>query len=430
MLRRLSDRAGASGGQGCADGRVTMAQGPHRVFIHIGAPKTGTTYLQHMLFGYRTQLLADGVSYPADSYDDHFFAAVDLQALDFSGAPRPEAAGAWDRLAARVHAWDGVSVVSHDVLAGATPEQARRAIASFAPAEVHVVLTARDLGRQLPSHWQEDVKHGQTRTFRQWYDAIARREDDDWQLRWFWRVEDLPDMLQRWGSALPPERVHVVTVPHHGADEGTLWARFASVLGVDRDDLDLDVVSHLNRGLGVAEVALLRTIAGLRDDRLDQRAYEHLVKGVLAHETLERVDPAGGFGLPPDLLPLVRETSQRWVHAIAAAGYDVVGDLDELLPTEREDGRLDPDAAEPDDVARVGAFALYETTVRLAQEREAAAEHARALQRELVAAREVIVEHEELPTGERVRRTVVEIGRSNRVVGALLAIYRRLRRRR
>ncbi|CAN5148170.1 hypothetical protein BH24ACT12_BH24ACT12_08910 [soil metagenome] len=52
--RRLSDRAGASGVQGCADGRVKMAQGPHRVFLHIGAPKTGTTYLQHMLFGYRT----------------------------------------------------------------------------------------------------------------------------------------------------------------------------------------------------------------------------------------------------------------------------------------------------------------------------------------------------------------------------------------
>lgn len=415
--------------QGCADGRVKMAQGPHRVFLHIGAPKTGTTYLQHMLFGYRTQLLADGVSYPADSYDDHFFAAVDLQALDFSGVPRPEAAGAWDRLTARVHAWEGVSVVSHDVLAGATPEQARRAIASFAPAEVHVVLTARDLGRQLPSHWQEDVKHGQTRTFRHWYDAIARREDDDWQLRWFWRVEDLPDMLQRWGSTLPPERVHIVTVPHPGADEGTLWARFASVLGVDRDDLDLDVVSHLNRGLGVAEVALLRTIAGLRDDRLDQRAYEHLVKGVLAHETLERVDPAGAFGLPPDLLPHVRETSQRWVQAISAAGYDVVGDLDELLPTDRKDGRLDPDAADAADIARIGAFALYETTVRLAQEREAAAEHARVLQRELSAAHEVIAEHEGLPAGERVRRTVVEIGRRNRAVDALLGTYRRLRRR-
>ncbi|MDQ3627935.1 MAG: hypothetical protein M3419_03825 [Actinomycetota bacterium] len=408
---------------------MTMAQGPHRVYIHIGAPKTGTTFLQHMLFGYREQLLADGVSYPADSYDDHFFAAVDLQDLDFSGAPRPEAGGAWDRLAARVHAWDGVSVVSHDVLAGATSQQARRAIDSFAPAEVHVVLTARDLGRQLPSHWQEDVKHGQTRSFRQWYDALCRREADDWQLRWFWRVEDLPDMLRRWGATLPPDRVHVVTVPHAGAHEHSLWPRFASVIGVGRNDLGLGAVSHPNRGLGVAEVALLRAIAALRDDRLDQRAYEHLVKGALAHETLERVEPAGGFGLPADLLPAVRETSRRWVEAIAAAGYDVVGDLTELLPLDRAQGRLDPDSAEPADVARVGAFAVYETTVRLAREREAAAEHARALSAELTAAHEVIAEHAGLPAGERVRRTVVEIGRTHRLVGKLLRVYRWLRRR-
>lgn len=416
--------------QAVENGRVMMAQGSHRVYIHIGAPKTGTTFLQHVLFGYRDQLLADDVSYPADSYDDHFFAAVDLQELDFSGTPRPEAGGAWDRLAARVHAWEGVSVVSHDVFAGATPEQARRAIASFAPAEVHVVLTARDLGRQLPSHWQEDVKHGQTRTFRQWYEAIGRRDASDWQLRWFWRVEDLPDMLWRWGSTLPPEHVHVVTVPHPGEHEHSLWPRFASVIGVEHIDLDLDVVSHPNRGLGVAEVALLRSIAGLRDARLDQRTYEHLVKGVLAHETLERVDPAGGFGLPADLLPAVRETSRRWVQAIASAGYDVVGDLDELLPADREQGRLDPDAAEPGDVARVGARALYETTVRLAQERQAAAEQTHALHSELASAREVIAEHRGLPVGERVRRTVVEIGRTNRAVDALLGVYRRLRRRR
>ena len=411
------------------DERVMMAQRPHRVFLHVGAPKTGTTYLQQVLFHYREELLADGVSYPADSYDDHFFAAVDLEDLDFSAAPRPEARGAWDRLASRLHTWDGVSVVSHDVFAGATPEQAGRAIASLAPAEVHVVLTARDLGRQLPSHWQEDVKHGQSRTFRQWYDGIVRREPDDWQLRWFWRVEDLPDVLRRWGATLPPERVHVVTVPHPGEHEDSLWPRFASVIGLGPDDLDLDVVSHPNRGLGVAEVALLRSVAAVRDDRLDQRSYEHLIKGVLAHETLGRVEPVGAFGLPPDLLPQVRERSRGWIESIATAGYDVVGDLDELLPLEREDGRLDPDAAEPVDVARVGALAVFETTVRLAQERETADLRARALSHELAEARRVIAEHEGLPAGVRIRRTVVEIARTHGSVGAALGVYRRLRRR-
>ena len=53
-----------------------------------------------------------------------------------------------------------------EILARATKQQVRRALDSFGDAEVHVVLSARDLVRQLPAEWQENVKHRRTVGFR------------------------------------------------------------------------------------------------------------------------------------------------------------------------------------------------------------------------------------------------------------------------
>ena len=40
-----------------------------RVLLHVGTPKTGTSYLQHVLFHNRRALREHGISYPADRFD-------------------------------------------------------------------------------------------------------------------------------------------------------------------------------------------------------------------------------------------------------------------------------------------------------------------------------------------------------------------------
>ena len=70
--------------------------------------------------------------------------------------------GAWDKLVDEMAAWHGDSIVSHELFAPATAEQAARAIAKLDFAEVHVVVTARDLARQIPAEWQEHLKHRST----------------------------------------------------------------------------------------------------------------------------------------------------------------------------------------------------------------------------------------------------------------------------
>lgn len=402
-----------------------------RVFLHVGAPKTGTTFVQTVLFHHRDQLRQLGVLYPAERYDDHFFAAVDLQDLDFSGEHRPEAAGRWEEVAAQVRAWPGTSVISHDVLAGATPEQAQRAIDSLAPATVHVVCTARDLVHQLPSHWQEDVKHGQCADFDQWYASIMRRDDSQWQFRWFWRVEDIPDVLRRWGSTLPPERVHVVTVPRPGAPADLLWERFAGVVGIGPDDVDLDVVHHQNSALGVAEVELVRRINAAHAHSLPAQRYERDVKGVLAHEVLAVSTRTPPLRLPDRLRAEVTELADDWSRRVRSAGYDIVGDLDDLIPAHAPPG-TDSTVVSTEDVIMVAENAVFMLLTRIAECR-VQAEQLRVqrdtLSSALAHARSVIDEHQALPPVERIKRTVVEIGRTSRPVGGALSVYRRLRRR-
>ena len=46
-----------------------------RVFIHLGLPKTATTYLQTILWGSRERLRADGVLLPGDERRDHLWAS-------------------------------------------------------------------------------------------------------------------------------------------------------------------------------------------------------------------------------------------------------------------------------------------------------------------------------------------------------------------
>ena len=101
-------------------------------------------------------------------------------------------------------------------------------MASFPDKEVHVVLTARDLGRQIPAEWQERVKHRGRRDYVAFLKALHRNYNrTDWTMP-FWGVQHLPRILATWGADLPPERVHLVTVPPSGAPRDLLWKRFAS----------------------------------------------------------------------------------------------------------------------------------------------------------------------------------------------------------
>jgi hypothetical protein len=314
--------------------------------VHVGAPKTGTSFVQDLLFQNRERLGEQGVLYPSDRFDAHFLAALDLMELPWGGLER-QAIGAWDRLAEQVRAWEGTVIVSHEILATASAAHVRRALTSFGEdSEVHVVMSARDLVRQVPAEWQENVKHRRTVGYRDFLDDIRDPESTAKVAAWFWGVQDIPATLGRWAADVPPERVHVVTVPQAGAPRTWLWERFATVFGIDADLFDTSVVQRANPSLGVAESALVRRVNGeVNHGVLANEHYREFVRELLAHRTLSTRPDAVRLRLPPDVRAWAVDLSEKWIVELGARGYDVVGSLDDLRPLSTEDGEyVDPDA--------------------------------------------------------------------------------------
>lgn len=335
------------------------------VYLHIGAPKTGTTYLQDRLTRNAASLARHGVHFPTKSPLVspglfQFRAALDLLGQDWGGSPG-HAEGSWDALMKRVRRLSGTVVISHEILAPARPELVAKAMADLAGSEVHVVYSARDLGRALPAAWQESIKQGRKWGFRKFLKRSRRGR------AWFFRAFDIPTVLETWGAGLPPERVHVVTVPPRGAThpsgQDPLWLRFCEVLGINPAWAPLDS-DRTNKSLGVAETHLLRQL-NQRLDRVTRReqAYDQLIREMLAqNELVKRESPP--VRLPPRAYDWVEELTGRWIEAVKAAGYDVVGDLDDLRPVRPEEGAewANPDKVKPRQRLQVSLDALAAMT--------------------------------------------------------------------
>jgi hypothetical protein len=295
-----------------------------RVYFHIGAPKTGTTYLQRVMWHNRAALRAAGVLIPGEDYRDRVWATQTVREMK---QPDRRAAAAWDRIVRQVHAFDGDAVISHEFFSAASKEQAARAIDALAPGEVHIVYTARDLTRLIPALWQERLKYRYQGTFGDFRPAPVTAPP---RAHWSWRTIDVVDVLQRWSSTLPPEHVHVVTVPRPGAPRTVLWTRFATACGFDPAVVSLDVPAA-NESMGLVESELLRhinprigeEISGITEVPTWVRDYLGL--RVLAERKGEKI------GLDPHRHARMRKRSITVVEQLRQAGYDVVGDLDELI---------------------------------------------------------------------------------------------------
>ncbi|MCL8026791.1 hypothetical protein [Nocardioides bruguierae] len=334
-----------------------------KVLLHVGTPKTGTSYLQDVLWRSRPALERAGVLYPADRFDAHFLAALDLMDLPWGGL-ETEAVGRWEQLAAQVRAFEGTSIVSHEILATATRTQAAQALADLghAPgdpdgAEVHVLISVRDLVRQVPAEWQETVKHRSTLTYEKFLADLRDPARPTRVSSWFWAAQEIPAILDRWVGDLPPERVHLITVPPSGADRDLLWQRFSSAFGLDGIELDLEA-DRANASLGVPEAALVRRINTAATGVVPPADYRPLVRELLAHRTLSARSGSPRLALPPDVHPWAVEVSEQWSDEVRRRGYDVVGDLADLHPGPPPTRWADPDSPRESQVADAAVDAI------------------------------------------------------------------------
>ncbi|MGC4113049.1 MAG: hypothetical protein QM747_22050 [Nocardioides sp.] len=312
-----------------------------------------------MLFHNRRVLHRHGITYPASRHDAHFLAALDLMRMPWGGL-EAQAIGAWDSLAASVRRSRGDAIISHEILATASRSQIGRALDSLGhgrDAEIHLVLSARDLVRQIPAEWQENVKHRAALSYAAFLDQIRDPRREGRIPTWFWGVQEIPDILDRWGADLPPEHVHVVTVPPAGGTPELLWKRFVEAFGLDGIHLQLDG-ERVNPSLGAAETALIRRINRAANEQLEPAFYRPLVRELLAHQTLSRRTRTPRLALPPDVHPWAVELQESWIAEISARGYDVIGDLDDLRGAPPAQDYVDPDHPDEALVSRAAVDAL------------------------------------------------------------------------
>lgn len=309
------------------DGRVRR---PPTVYLHIGPPKTGTTYLQEVLWRNERRLSAQQVAFPRRPVD-HFRAALDVRGLDFSGYEDPKTDGAWDRLAAAVLACRQPKVVvSHEVLAAATSEQITRVLESLSPAEVHVVYGARDLARQLPAVWQERLKNRRSRPYKQFLDTTLKRPRRRRQGRGFWAAQDPLRVLGRWAEQVPAGQIHLITIPPRFAADDTLWRRFCTVLDIDPQGFDLKV-ARSNTSLTQAEAEVLRRLNEALPQDLSWPDYERLIKQRF-NTLADRGTHGDRLRVPRRYRAKVLALTRRSQTELAASPYDIVGDLGDLTP--------------------------------------------------------------------------------------------------
>jgi hypothetical protein len=254
------------------------------VFLHVGVAKTGTTYLQRILWANRSVLRTAGLLYPGKKSGDQFAASLDLRAFQLEKFEQLRVEGMWDTIAAEVRSFGGDAVISHETLARCSSGDVRRVKQSFPDADLRVVLTARDLGRQVPAVWQETVKNRSTSSYDDYLTDIFLNPDSG-ASKFFWRPQDVAKVVHRWGRVMGMSNVTVVTVPPPGAPRDELWQRFASA--IDLPDVDIEPPQAAgNVSLGPAEAELLRHVNSVLPDEFPWLRYSRLVKRQFAERTL------------------------------------------------------------------------------------------------------------------------------------------------
>lgn len=327
------------------------------VYLHVGATKTGTTYVQNVLTRNRSALRSRGVLWAGTSWRDQVRATNDLLGRDL-GRGAPDVSGYWDRLAAEIRDFDGESaIVSMEFLSFADEQTARRAVESLAPHRVRVVVTGRDLLRVIPAIWQESVQNGHTLQYRAYLERLTATDYHGSRrgvTGGFWGQQDLARILASWQPAVAADDLVLVTVPAPGADRSLLWSRFCEA--VDLDARRLKPGRSGNESLGAASAELMRrvNVRAKRDDA-DWATLQALKWRVAKRRLSRRKSDEPTLVLPADFYPWMAQAQKDLVAAIETVGPVVIGTLDDLLyatavePPARAEGSIAAPARIPAD---------------------------------------------------------------------------------
>lgn len=304
--------------------------GTRRCYLHVGLPKTGTSFLQSVFRQSEGALAAQGLDLLPRTWLGRRYLTVALRGRLDPDTDPPAAFKVLDKLAKEAaNAQGDRALISREVLGALTPDQIPPLLEALPGYEVHLIVTVRDLARTLPSGWQQETQTTSTTSLGEFVAEFSDRSEAALNKH---RRRVLQSVLDSWEHHVPASRIHVVTVPPSSAGPRALLERYCTVLSVDPATIDTGTPRE-NTALGMTQAELLRRVNIAIAGRLSHPRgdYEQQVKLYLAKQLLR---PQGGRPprLPESARGWVTDASEAVIERLAQGGYDVVGDLDDLRP--------------------------------------------------------------------------------------------------
>jgi hypothetical protein len=312
---------------------------PREAFLHIGLPKTGTSYVQRTLRTNAATLTRAGTLVLPEPQAMTRNAVWDLLGRRVAGSDA-DIAGAWPSLAERVERSPCERVVlSEEYLVHAKPRHVRAIRQAFATRELHVVVTVRDLGRAMRSMWQQNTQKGRTVAWPDYVRSVRDpRDGPPTSGVAFWLRYDLERVLNVWASGGGQrQHTHVVIVPKANSPPTVLFERFAEATGIERRGLRIPDEPVLVSPDPLA-TELLRRLNVRLASGLTEHQYMHVMRQTVRPELGHRAERRP-IAFPDEHRQWASEQSERLIAYLRQQPIHIVGDCDDLLP------RFDDDMA-------------------------------------------------------------------------------------
>ena len=274
-----------------------------RVLLHVGAPKTGTSFVQDIsVHQPRRSLPRARHPLPRRPARRPLPRRARPDASCPGAGSRREAGGAWDRLAAEVRGWPGTAIISHEILGNASRVQVapRAGVAGRAggDTEVHVVVLR---ARPRPADPGRVAGERQAPAARRPTAEFLERPPRPRAARARWRhgsgaSRRCPTSSTAGASRSRREQVHLVTVPQPGRAARPALGAVRGRPGID--PTEFAPRAHGQPSLGVPESAMVRRL----NERLNDVAPQPALPAVRARVP-RAPHPLARPGLPRLSLP-------------------------------------------------------------------------------------------------------------------------------